>query len=93
MHSNLTSKGQVTIPKAIRDALGLHPGEQVEFDVNDRGETVIRAASADDARKRREEEILQRIAEARASFRAQDQMPGMSTEEYMLWVRGPAAEK
>ncbi len=92
MHSNLTSKGQVTIPKPIRDALGLHPGAQVEFVVNDRGETVIRAANAEESRERREREILQRIAEARSRFRAQDPMPGMSTEEYMLWVRGPAAE-
>jgi AbrB family looped-hinge helix DNA binding protein len=29
----LTSKGQVTIPIEIREALGLLPGTQVEFDV------------------------------------------------------------
>ena len=29
----LTSKGQVTIPQAIRDRLGLHPWSEVEFDV------------------------------------------------------------
>ena len=27
----LTSKGQVTIPKRIRDYLGLKPGSEVEF--------------------------------------------------------------
>ena len=29
----LTSKGQVTIPQAIRDELGLHPETEVEFAV------------------------------------------------------------
>ena len=27
----VTSKGQITIPKAVRDALGLHTGDRVEF--------------------------------------------------------------
>jgi len=29
--STLTSKGQLTLPKAIRDELGLSPGDRVEF--------------------------------------------------------------
>jgi antitoxin PrlF len=29
--SRLTSKGQVTIPKAVRDRLGLGPGDEIEF--------------------------------------------------------------
>jgi antitoxin PrlF len=35
----LTSKGQVTIPMAIRDQLGLAPGTEVEFEVE--GDTVV----------------------------------------------------
>ena len=34
-HGTLTSKGQVTIPKAVRDQLDLHPGDRIEFDVRD----------------------------------------------------------
>lgn len=44
MATTLTSKGQVTIPKKIRDALRLGPGSAVEFSVNDAGEIVVRKA-------------------------------------------------
>jgi antitoxin PrlF len=33
--TTITSKGQVTIPKAVRDALGLKPADRVEFVVED----------------------------------------------------------
>lgn len=35
MHNitSLTSKGQVTIPKAIRDKLGLRPFDKIRFDI------------------------------------------------------------
>lgn len=39
--TTLTSKGQVTIPKRIRDELSLLPGSRVEFSVNTAGEVVI----------------------------------------------------
>ena len=31
MATRLTSKGQVTIPKDIRERLGLRPGDEIEF--------------------------------------------------------------
>lgn len=31
--ATITSKGQVTIPKKIRDKLGLKPGDKVDFEV------------------------------------------------------------
>ncbi len=46
MIATLTIKGQVTIPKQIRDALDLRPGCQVDFAVNDAGEVVIHRAEA-----------------------------------------------
>lgn len=41
MPTTLTSKGQVTIPKRIRDALKLLPGAPVEFSVNASGDVVL----------------------------------------------------
>lgn len=41
MHTTLTSKGQVTIPKHIRDALHLEPGCAIEFRINGEGEVVL----------------------------------------------------
>lgn len=42
--STMTSKGQVTIPKPIRDALHLTPGAAIEFSVNEQGEVVLHSA-------------------------------------------------
>ena len=33
--AKVTSKGQVTIPKEIREKLGVHPGENVGFEEKD----------------------------------------------------------
>jgi len=48
MHTaTMTSKGQMTVPKPIRDRLRIGAGDQVDFVVNDRGEIVVRAATGD----------------------------------------------
>ena len=41
--ATMTSKGQITIPAAIRTALGLRAGERVVFTQLDDGTTVMRA--------------------------------------------------
>jgi antitoxin PrlF len=41
MESALTSKGQATIPKAIREHLRLKPGDRVKFFVHPDGSVVI----------------------------------------------------
>lgn len=51
MSTTLTSKGQVTIPKQIRDALNLRPGCAVDFAVNRDGEVVIHKAGAQPSRR------------------------------------------
>ena len=51
MPTTLTSKGQVTIPKQIRDALNLAPGCSVDFAVNREGDVVIQKVGARPSRK------------------------------------------
>lgn len=41
MATSLTSKGQVTIPKHVRDQLGISAGSQISFTVNERGQLVL----------------------------------------------------
>lgn len=39
--STLTTKGQVTIPKAVRDRLDLHPGDVLDFRFDERGRIIL----------------------------------------------------
>jgi AbrB family looped-hinge helix DNA binding protein len=41
MESAITVKGQATIPKVIRDHLGLKPGDRVKFFVHPDGSVVL----------------------------------------------------
>ena len=82
--SNMTIKGQVTIPKDVRDALGLRPGEPVEFDWNEAGEMVIRRPVQD--REARIEAIKARIRETSARFAHLRE--GRPTDEIMKDIRG-----
>lgn len=75
----VTSKGQVTIPKHLRDEYGLLPGTEVEF-VADAGEVRVRKVVG--ARTRGDEFVAQlREAGRRANFT-------MTTEEIMRLTRG-----
>ena len=38
--ATMTKKGQVTIPKSIRDALGLHSGDKLEFIIDESGRVL-----------------------------------------------------
>lgn len=72
--SRMTSKGQVTIPKRMRDALGLQPGSEVEFVPNGSGDIVIRTRKEPD--RSRFEPLVGTLK------------LGMTTDEFMLFLRG-----
>jgi AbrB family looped-hinge helix DNA binding protein len=81
--SNMTSKGQVTVPKAIRDALGLKPGQKVRFELDDDGNARIVKYNAQAA----PDDFRQRLAEAQAMFRKHADFQGMDGLEYQRWIR------
>ena len=45
--SQLSTKGQLVVPKEVRDFLRLRPGDRIDFVVRDSGEVVIRPAVVD----------------------------------------------
>jgi AbrB family looped-hinge helix DNA binding protein len=77
----ITSKGQVTIPQAIREQAGLRPGSEVEF-VIDGGKVVIRPVLP--AGRTWAREALER---ARGSGN-NPMFKGWTTDEIMKFLRG-----
>ena len=78
----ITSKGQVTIPQAVREQAGMLPNSEVEFEVRDNGEVVMRlAAPAPVVTLRQAFERVRGSANA-AAFK------GMGTDEFMAFLRG-----
>jgi AbrB family looped-hinge helix DNA binding protein len=45
--STLTSKGQTTIPKDVRKRLNLHPGDRLEFVIDEDGRVLLLPATLD----------------------------------------------
>lgn len=73
----ITVKGQVTIAKRIRDALGMKPEDQVSFDLLPGGEARLRAAA-----------LAPGSFEARLARLTGSAGPGLSTDEIMALTRG-----
>jgi AbrB family looped-hinge helix DNA binding protein len=81
MATNLTSKGQVTVPKTVRDYLGLKPGAAVTFERLQNGEIAIRAA------KKRARTPTSKFAKLRGRATVR-----MRTEEILALTRGDLSE-
>ena len=77
MATTVTSKGQVTVPKTVRDYLGIKAGSAVMFERLPTGEVVLRPAKSD---KKRRASVFARLR-GRATVR-------MKTEDIMALTRG-----
>ncbi|TIX93193.1 AbrB/MazE/SpoVT family DNA-binding domain-containing protein [Rhizobium sp. P44RR-XXIV] len=75
MSTTVTAKGQVTIPKAVRDMLGIGPGSHVDFRRAADGNIVLVPVDAGDQ--------VSRFAKFRGHAGK-----GMSTDEIMALTRG-----
>ena len=45
--ATLTSKGQITLPKPVRERLHLKPGDRVEFVIDAEGEIRVKTSGGD----------------------------------------------
>ncbi|RWN23231.1 MAG: AbrB/MazE/SpoVT family DNA-binding domain-containing protein [Mesorhizobium sp.] len=80
----VTTKGQVTIPKPIRDRLGIAPGSEVEFVATDEG---VRLVAVNENLS--QEEKLRRFSDVLGRMEGTLDLGGMTTDQYMEWLRGP----
>jgi AbrB family looped-hinge helix DNA binding protein len=76
--TTMTSKGQVTIPKRVRDGLGLKPGAKVEIEMQVPGFAILKPAG-----KARKSEYMKRIEKVRGTLKTD-----MTTDEIMALLRG-----
>jgi antitoxin PrlF len=79
METTLTSKGQVTIPKHIRDALGLKPGDRMVFDADEAGNVFLRKEGR--CQERRPDRFDRALGSAEIKWDG-------TTDEYMAFIRG-----
>lgn len=78
MPMKVTAKGQVTIPKRIRDMLGIQPGSKVAFTLAEDGSVTLSKCDEDHASRGHPN----RFAALRGSSSS-----GMSTDEIMSLMR------
>lgn len=82
MATTMTVKGQVTIPKRVRDAAGIKPGDRVEVRNDSQGAVIIeKSRAADDYAAR-----IRAVADRRLI------RDGRTTDEIMKWLRGDPDE-
>jgi AbrB family looped-hinge helix DNA binding protein len=81
MSRTITSKGQVTIPKPIRDRLNLKPGNKVEFELAPDGHVMLVKAGKKAARPKSRFDSIRGSATVK-----------MSTDEIMALMRGDPPE-
>ncbi len=81
MSTTVTSKGQVTIPKPVRDRLSIKPGNAVDFVLAEDGRVVLVKAGKQPAAPRSRFDRIRGIMKS-----------DMTTDEIMALMRGPPAE-
>ncbi|ARO31612.1 MULTISPECIES: AbrB/MazE/SpoVT family DNA-binding domain-containing protein [unclassified Rhizobium] len=78
----VTEKGQVTIPKDIRDRLKIGPGSEVDFIADEKGARLVVLSSRTESSQDDFESWL-------GSMSGTFDTNGMTTDEFMEWLRGP----
>ena len=68
--STVSTKGQCVVPKSIREHLHLHPGDKIDFVINEDGEVLLRLVVSD---VRDREGMLYRPGRKAVSLQEMDQ--------------------
>lgn len=79
----VTEKGQVTIPKPIRDRLGIGPGSEVDFVVDDAGVRLVGVSPRLDG------QVIASFDDWAERVRGMLDTAGMDGRTYVDWLRGP----
>ena len=79
--ATLTSKGQLTIPKAVRDSLRLHSGDRVAFVVHGDEEAVLKPVT------KSVDEVFGRLHSPAQTRRSIDEMKAAVAERIRSRVR------
>lgn len=84
----VTVKGQVTIPKEVRDKLGIEPGDEVGF--REEGDVFILEKATAPGNETPGERMVRLLAEFGQRMRREGKIvdPDMTTDEYMELIRG-----
>jgi AbrB family looped-hinge helix DNA binding protein len=82
----VTSKGQVTIPKDVRDALGIAPGTDVGFQEEDG--KIILINKDGQTEESRGERLVRLLVEFGDRMRREGKLSGLTTDEIMEMTRG-----
>jgi AbrB family looped-hinge helix DNA binding protein len=87
----VTSKGQVTIPKAVRDKLGIAPGTDVGF--SEKGALIVLNHEEVIQGESRGERIARKLVEFGRMARKEGWLNDLTTDEIMEITRGPRDER
>lgn len=90
--ADMTVEGQVIVPKDIREALGLKPGQAVAFVLDEDGNARIIRADDPARIEARKDAFLARVRETRAKFAGKALEPGMDGLAYQRMMRGDGPE-
>lgn len=88
----LTAKSQVTVPKDVREALGVGPGGRISFEIGSDGRVTLSSVSDLAARERRRADFIRRVKRVSAEFAKHDPLPGMDGLTYQRMMRGDGPE-
>jgi antitoxin PrlF len=81
--TNVTIKGQVTLPKSVRETAGIKPGDRVEVRPRAGGGVIVERVRT----VRRKDDVGARIDRAIADLRGQAIKPTTTTDEMMRLLR------